>query len=310
MLVHIHSNYDYPRLLRQTPDQAGKWEGIQFTYDAVERCDYLVVINHPTKDIRIQCRKGGKILLIQEPPFPRNDYLKAYFPFFDKIICGFHPSLSSNICNTQAALPWLIDRTYDQLLHLKFTETEKKDSVSWVTSNSNVNPGHEPRLKFLELLEKSDLNVAVFGKGIQPLADKFDGIYPYRYTLAIENYAGENYWTEKIADAFLSYTMPIYYGCKNMEDFFPKGSFVKIDIHQPEEAIAIIKDAVAGKLWEKNKQALEEARQLILKTYQFFPAISKLIHTMNCEPSYQQNVIPVNPASPNRLIKRLKNLFH
>ena len=41
---------------------------------------------------------------------------------------------------------------------------------------------------------------------------------PYAYSIAIENIAMNNYWTEKIADV-LGYTCPIYHGCSNIQDF-------------------------------------------------------------------------------------------
>jgi hypothetical protein len=310
MLVYICSNYSYPDLLRQTPGSKGEWEGIQFTFDEVEKCDVVVVINHPRKDIKIKCRKGGRILFIQEPPYQRNDYLKSYFPFFDKIICAFDKANSANIINDQAALPWHINKNYDELMNLQNTNSEKANKISWITSNSNVNPGHKPRLKFLEILKQTDLNVDVFGRGINAINDKFDGIYPYQYTLAIENYADKNYWTEKIADAFLCYTMPIYYGCENIEDFFPKGSFIKIDIHKPTEAIEIIKNALKNDLWKKNIGAITEARNLVLNKYQFFPFVKELIANLDCKENYISTKIAENPNSrKKKIIEKLKNLF-
>jgi hypothetical protein len=310
MLVFIQSNYKFPNVFRQTPGSKGIWQDIQFTFDEIKQCDYVVVLNHPVKNIKIKCRKGGRILMIQEPPYERNNYLKSYFPYFDTIICSFDKKKSPKIINTQAALPWLINKDYDQLVDLQFTNSEKQNKISWVTSDSNVNPGHEPRLRFLEILKQSDLNIDFFGRGINPIEDKFDGVYPYRYTLAIENYSDKDYWTEKIADAFLSYTMPVYYGCKNIEDFFPKGSFIKIDIHEPIAAIEIIKNAIKNKSWEKNIDAITEARNLILNNYQFFPFITKLIATLNVTDAYISASVPVKVESrKNKIIEKIKNIF-
>ncbi len=310
MLVYISANYSYPNLLRQTPNNKGLWDGIQFTLDKPDQCDFVVVINQPLKDINIKCRKGGKILLIQEPPYERNNYLKDYFPFFDKIICGFDKRSSTKIVNDQAALPWHVNKNYEQLINLRYIDSEKMNKISWVTSNSNVNPGHEPRLQFMKIMKQTDLEVDVFGRGIKPIDDKFDGIYPYQYTLAIENYSEENYWTEKIADAFLCYTMPIYYGCENIEDFFPQESFIKIDIHKPAEAIETIRDALKNDLWKKNIKAITEARNLVLNKYQLFPYIKGLIAKMDCNEKYISTCIPENPNSRKKIIvEKIKKIF-
>jgi len=308
MLVYIQSNYSNPNLLRQTPQAKGIWEDITFTFDKVKECDYIIVINHPTEDIKIKCKKKGSLLLIQEPPYTRNEYLKVFFPYFDTVISAFNKGLAADMLHVPAALPWLINKNYDELIALNANVAQKKNKLSWVTSNSNVNPGHAPRLKFLEMLKQSDLNVDLFGRGIQPIADKFDALYPYKYTLAIENYSDENYWTEKIADAYLSWTVPIYYGCKNMEDFFPANSFIKIDIEKPEEALLIIAKSIEGDFYEKNLKAIEEARNLVLHTYQFFPFMTNLIkNKLKNEQESRMYSIPVNPFTEGFLhkIKRL-----
>ena len=41
-----------------------------------------------------------------------------------------------------------------------------------------------------------------------------------KFSIAIENYSSENYLTEKVLDCFLSKTIPIYYGCPNIGEFF------------------------------------------------------------------------------------------
>jgi hypothetical protein len=287
----------------------GKWDDIQFTCDEVEQCDYIVVINHPTRDINVRCRKGGRILIIQEPPYERNNYLTSYFPYFDIIITAFDRKYSSGIIHQQAALPWLIDRSYDDLVALQLNVSAKKDKLSWVTSNSNVNPGHEPRLRFLEKIKHSSLDVELFGRGIRHIDDKFEGLYPYKYTLAIENYSDANYWTEKIADAYLSWTMPIYYGCTNIEDFFPENSFIKINIHEPEASIETIEKCMRDRLFEKNQKALGEARELVLNKYQFFPFVSKIAkdHAADGE-VYLNCMIPKNPEVPG-LMTRIKSFL-
>lgn len=308
MLAYIQSNYDHPDLLRQSPRSEGVWEGVRFTYDAVDECDLVIVLNHPVKDIDVKCRKGGRILIIQEPPYERNNYLKDYFPFFDVVISGFDVHLKSpENLQIPAMLPWLVNMDYDTLSALP--ETEKKNKVSWVTSNSDVNPGHKPRLELLQLCQKTNSGIDLFGRGIHPLKNKEDGLLPYQYTLAVENYSANDYWTEKIADAFLTRTMPFYYGCRNIEKYFPEGSFVRIDIQKPEQALEIIRDAMAQDLYTKNKAAIEEARQLVLNKYQFFPAVTSLIEKYNIGKQKKiRGVIPAN-GQPQGLLKKVKSFI-
>jgi hypothetical protein len=310
MLVYLDKNYDRPDIFRQTPLGSGNWEDLTITTNCPEECDYVVVLNHPTKDIQVKCRKGGRILIIQEPPYKSNDYLTDHFPYFDLIITAYDSSYSSHIKHAQAALPWLIDKTFQELLDLTPTEN-KQDKASWITTTKNLYQGHEARLAFLEHAKaKKDL-IDLFGRGIHPLNDKFEGINPYKYGLAIENYSDFNYWTEKISDIYLSWSMPIYYGCKNIGDFFPERSFIKIDIFKPEEAMEIMEKAIRDKLWDKNKDAIKQARELILNEYQFFPFLSDLISNSMERTQHAKMMnafIPLNPFR-NRLIDKVKRYF-
>lgn len=67
--------------------------------------------------------------------------------------------------------------------------------------------------------------VDLFGTG----ADKFiekkeEALTDYKYSIVIENVRKDNYFTEKLLDCFAVGTIPIYWGCPNIEEFFdPRG---------------------------------------------------------------------------------------
>jgi hypothetical protein len=61
--------------------------------------------------------------------------------------------------------------------------------------------GHQDRLKFLEKISQV-LEIDLWGNGFKRIPDKWDGLAPYKYSLAIENYSGLHYWSEKLADCF------------------------------------------------------------------------------------------------------------
>jgi hypothetical protein len=54
--------------------------------------------------------------------------------------------------------------------------------------------------------------------------------------------------TEKLADAFLGLTYPIYYGCTNLSGYFPDKSFTPIDITKPDQAISIIEGLIEDEI--------------------------------------------------------------
>ena len=116
----------------------------------------------------------------------------------------------------------------------------------------------------------------LFGRGFKPIADKWDGLAPYRYAIAVENHSCPNYWTEKIADCFLAGAMPIYHGATNLEAFFPRNSFIKIDITLPD-APRRVAEIVASDLAENNRDSIAEARRRVLNEHNLFPRLASLI---------------------------------
>src|SRR6185436_3361227 len=130
----------------------------------------------------------------------------------------------------------------------------KKDKVlSIVVSNKTFTKGHKKRFDFLQKIEKElGDTIDIFGFGFKTIEDKWDAIAPYKYHIAIENASYNDYWTEKLSDAFLGQTHPIYYGCPNIYDYFPKNSLSVIDIEKPDEAIEKIKGIIRSNTYEES----------------------------------------------------------
>jgi Glycosyltransferase family 10 (fucosyltransferase). len=127
-----------------------------------------------------------------------------------------------------------------------------------------------------------------------PIEDKYDGIHPYKYSIAIENYQCNDYWTEKITDCFLSRTMPIYWGASNISKYFPEKSMIRIDPSDPGSALRKINDALDADLYSKNFDYIEEARELILEKYQFFPHMEYLLKKYPPESQKKFYFLPAN----------------
>lgn len=145
--------------------------------------------------------------------------------------------------------------------------------------------GHLLRMEFFDRLTRRYPGfVDVYGRGDFSgeyykgvVNDKWDGLAPYRYSLAIENYKGKNYFTEKISDALLAWCMPIYWGCTNLPEFLPEDSYVWIDI-EGEGAPEKVKDVVESRRREENLDAIAEARDRILHKYQIWPTVNRAVN--------------------------------
>jgi len=152
------------------------------------------------------------------------------------------------------------------------------------------------------------LDIDLYGRAFQFIEDKWDGLAPYRYAIAAENTVWSDYWTEKIADCFLSWTIPFYHGCGNLEKYFPADSFIRINIEKPDEAIGIIKHYLREDDWDRRLPALEEARRRVLYDYQIFPVLAKLIKT---EPVIEQPIFEHTvPAYRRSTLTKARRLIY
>ena len=287
-LVQILKDWDWPNLLRQTPDSKGRWNGVQFTLDPVEECDYLIMLNNRMKeDITVKCPPENIWALMQEPYMRgHNDWMVEGHEKFYKIFTHHLSSKDPRYVVSHPAIPWHINRTFDQLVSSKIPDKIK--TISWVVGDATDLPGHIKRLSFLRFLQQdSTLDIDLFGRAVQYIEDKGDGLVPYKYSLAIENSSSNDYWTEKLTDCFLAWSVPFYYGCINLEKYFPEESFIRIDINQPGHSLEKIKRIIYEDNWSKRIPALEEARKLVLYRYQLFPYLSKLIHS-HLDPSAEK----------------------
>jgi glycosyltransferase involved in cell wall biosynthesis len=95
----------------------------------------------------------------------------------------------------------------------------KNKLVSAVASNKSFLPGHVKRLDFINVISNK---VDLFGRGTgREVLSKLDALKDYMFSVAIENSSEDDYYfTEKIVDCFLTGTVPIYYGCPHIAEFF------------------------------------------------------------------------------------------
>src|SRR5690606_35130381 len=112
----------------------------------------------------------------------------------------------------------------------------------------------------------------IYGRGFQPVSDKREAIDPFRYHLAIENTVAGHYWTEKLADPLLGWSLPIYCGAPAAADYFPEGSFEPIDLDDLDVAADRVVHILDADPYESRVPAIAEARRRVLQDYSL-PAV-------------------------------------
>ena len=315
------SSREWP-LQRQTPGQTARWGDCLFLINQdVSECDYWVVIDDVLKEERTLCPHSNTLMIVVEPQTVKS-YQKEFLAQFSTVISPQRDDLDHpRVIHTQPGLPWHIGRcvvnevnldfrlSYDELKALN--QLEKTDLISVICSNRATTEGHRRRIEFVrQLQEHFGSRLHVFGRGIKDIQDKWDAISKYRYHIVIENSSFADYWTEKLSDAYLGWAFPFYYGCPNLEEYFPLESFVRIDLNNFEGTVAVIENTIAAGRYEQSQQSLNHARMLVLDSYNIFPVISEICRDVRSG-SRKQPVI-INPSNtfwprPPAVWQRIRN---
>ncbi|MDO4461480.1 MAG: glycosyltransferase family 10 [Bacteroidia bacterium] len=299
--------------LRQTPAMQGVWRA---TPQNGLKHDYLFMSNVNPEDVEydfvairgkylrnttsFKVRRENIILCTSEPrsvfDFPR-DYVRQ----FGRVLSCQDTMRGNNVVMTPPILEWFsglqftpskvkIATTYDDYTSSSPKPISQRTKLlSVVSSNKAFSAGHQARLKFVETLKAHyGDQIDVFGRGFRSFEDKHEVLADYKYHIAIENSCSDNYFTEKLTDCFIEGAFPIYYGCNNINSYFPSEALCRIDINNPNEAIAAIDLCISSNVAEGATEILSQCRQMSLHDYNMFNLIAKNIDDIEA---------PTSPAS-------------
>jgi FkbM family methyltransferase len=279
---------------RQFPERDLVWDGVQFVFGSdFTDCDCCFVFDDVRQPIEVPLDRGRLVFVASEPQNVKR-YKAAFLEQFGTVLTTDRETAHADRRFTQVGLPWHVGAwsadgaLLAQPMTFRDFETfrpEKTKLVSVVSSNKAFTAEHRARLRFVaELKSHFGDKVDVFGRGINDFGDKLQVLAPYRYHIAVENCAIDDYWTEKLADPFLTLTYPIYHGCRNVADYFPEGSFTAIDIYDPAAAIETIKRVIQSDEAERAQPLLEEARRRVLYEHNLFALLARVARDVTQRP--------------------------
>lgn len=103
----------------------------------------------------------------------------------------------------------------------------KTKNLSIIASAKTITDGHILRH---EIIKRDDNFIdSVYGGGYNPIDNKIVGLRDYRFSIVTENVINDDYFTEKLIDCFVTGTIPVYYGTKNISKYFNKNGIIFID---------------------------------------------------------------------------------
>lgn len=305
-IMTAHARFPWLRQIAGGTDTIGAW---RFTIDRMESdCAFVVVYDDPAAAFETTIPRARRMLITSEPPGIkpyRDDYLAQFGTIFGPVGGG------TNWIRTQAALPWfygvgfepdglVANETFDSLYALE--PPQKKAAISVVLSRKSQLPKHRSRLAFVEAAKKRlDDRFHVFGRGFQDVRDKSEAIRPFAYHLVLENNDIEHFWTEKTADAYLGWALPIFSGCSNLGDYFPPNSFIPLDISREEAAIGALERILEEAPHASRLPEIREARMRLLEQHNLFAILAARAESeglASAFPPVQERILPNSSFAP------------
>lgn len=279
-----HSRFPWSRQLAGDAGLQGEW---RFTLNEIaEDCEFLVVYDEVGQPFETSLPRERRMVILSEPPGIKT-YHPAYLDQFGIVMGPIEPrDFKGRWIASHPALPWFLGIGFGKEglevnLDLEALRAlpcpPKLNAISVVISSKAQLPKHRARLAFVEKLQaRLGEQLHVFGRGFREIDDKAEAILPYAYHLVLENNDIPHFWTEKTADAYLGWALPIFSGCANLSHYVPGDSLVAVDIERPEEALAMIEGIIEGHPWESRLPQIAEGRRRIAYEHDLATVLTRM----------------------------------
>ena len=273
---------------RYSEDGEGTMRGGNILFRRTPHPDWFFMNGYPGGDFVTRVPWERRILFLMEPPMIEQygpDYVKQFGVLVSPYAFDGYPGrlILDNTC-----LGWhtgLYSRTnpFKKLPDAEnFPIPEKTKMISVISSfDKKTRVGHRKRIAFISaLLTRYGEKIDYFGRGLNPVEDKLDAIVPYKYHIAIENCNLNNYWTEKLTDAWICWSLPIYCGDPSILRKIPDPLGMEvIDISDPMSAMRHIDYILDNDIYSSRTSAIAACRKWAIKKSNVLTRVCEIIES-------------------------------
>lgn len=97
---------------------------------------------------------------------------------------------------------------------------------SLIASSKSYAPGHKLRHD-IAFTHSGALDL--YGYGYTPVQSKTTALVPYAFSVVVESWRGDYYFSEKLIDALSVGTVPVYWGCPDIGGFFDERGILSFE---------------------------------------------------------------------------------
>lgn len=151
------------------------------------------------------------------------------------------------------------------------TDYVKQPILSFLCGAKQFLTGHQLRHQIFQIQDQIQGSLTKQFLYSHPGDRKSEWLYPAMFTIVVENSQHENYFTEKIVDCLLAKSIPIYWGCTNIDKYFDMRGVIKFNTL--EELVAKC-NAITPAIYESRKEFIEKNYQTALYYKNFHKRVS------------------------------------
>lgn len=200
-------SYKYPPKELEWVERQMQWDGVTvFTED---------FIFDPIVD---QVESRVKVALLFEPP--------AIHPWTYEKIIDFEDKFDYILTYSQELLDrgskyvkYIVGQSRVDDYIANVAPSNKVKGVSMIASNKMMSDGHRYRHEIIQALH-SKHQFDLWGSGYRYFYEKIEPLFEYKFTIAVMNSKIDNFFTEVLLDCFRLGTIPIFWGCPNIGEYF------------------------------------------------------------------------------------------
>ena len=220
---------------------------------------------------------------------PTEAKLLKNFEFYDLILTYNNNVLSA--CHN--AVFFLNNGVWTQ----EADTSQKKFAVSFLASSKTMTPGHQHRVNLFHRLSGFNLPCPLTMHMSPPyLPDKRSMLVPFQYAISIQNSRQHNYFSEILLDCFATKTIPIFWGCANIGQFFNIEGILAFGEEPGEKRLNEVLQSLTPDFYHRpNVQAAIEENYLKALTYT--DRIGRLTKAIN--DSWVPKIGTIHSGAPN-----------
>lgn len=162
----------------------------------------------------------------------------------------------------------------------------RNNKIIAIVSSKYIDTGHINRVDFIKYVEAMGYTdiIDVYGyenyhnfKNYKGLIVDKSIIQEYNYMLSAENNNEYNYATEKLWEAYIAYTLCLYDGCPNINDYVDPDSYIKIDLSNKQKSLEVILNILSNNTWSERLENIINTRKIVISKYNALEIIYNII---------------------------------